>query len=121
MSHDLEFSPAVQAILGKLPKTVNDDGTAPMLPGECYTSAEFFDFERTQVFTRSWMCVGHEQQIPKPGDYLAPNVAGEPLLAEVRIPPPGGGLRFGPQGPPWGRGPGFLGGPGGRGPGPRPK
>jgi len=80
MTRDAEFSSAVQAILAKLPKAINDDGTAPMLPGECYTSPEFFEFERSHVFTRSWTCVGHDQQIPRPGDYLAPNVAGEPLL-----------------------------------------
>ncbi len=74
-----DLSPAVLSILGRLP-TVNDNGTAPMLPRECYTSPEFFDFERKEVFTRSWMCVGHQQQIPNPGDFLTPSVAGEPLL-----------------------------------------
>jgi len=71
---------AVQAILNKLPQGINDDGTAPMLPGECYTSEEFFEFERKAVFARSWICVGREEQIAKAGDYLAPLVASEPLL-----------------------------------------
>ncbi|MGH2510039.1 MAG: aromatic ring-hydroxylating oxygenase subunit alpha, partial [Ktedonobacteraceae bacterium] len=55
-----------------------------MLPGECYTSPEFFDFERKVVFTRSWICVGHQDQIQKPGDFLAPTVAGEPLIVVRR-------------------------------------
>ena len=56
------------------------DGAAPALPQECYTSEAFFEFERSRVFARSWTCVGRDAQIPKPGDYLAANVAGEPLL-----------------------------------------
>jgi len=74
------MNPIVQAILGKLPSRISEDGTAPMLPAECYTSPEFFEFERSAVFARSWICVGREEQIAKPGEYLAPNVAGEPLL-----------------------------------------
>jgi phenylpropionate dioxygenase-like ring-hydroxylating dioxygenase large terminal subunit len=55
-------------------------GAAPMLPRECYTSPEFFEFEREAVFGRSWVCVGREEQIASPGDFLAASVAGEPLL-----------------------------------------
>jgi phenylpropionate dioxygenase-like ring-hydroxylating dioxygenase large terminal subunit len=86
-----ECNIAVQAILSELPKIepnpkVDKLGqAAAMLPRECYTSPEFFDFERAAVFGRSWICVGREEQIPKAGDYLAPNVAGEPLLV-VRTP-----------------------------------
>ena len=58
----------------------SDGGAAPMLPRECYTSQEFFEFEREAVFARSWVCVGRVEQIANPGDYLAANVAGEPLL-----------------------------------------
>jgi phenylpropionate dioxygenase-like ring-hydroxylating dioxygenase large terminal subunit len=81
-----ECNIAVQAILSELPKIArnpkvdNLGQAAAMLPRECYTSPEFFDFERVAVFARSWICVGREEQIPKAGDYLAPNVAGEPLL-----------------------------------------
>lgn len=56
------------------------DGEAGALPKECYTSQVFFEFERKQVFARSWICVGREAEIPLAGNYLAPNVAGEPLL-----------------------------------------
>lgn len=55
-------------------------GDAPMLPRECYTSPEFFEFEREAVFARCWICVGRTEQVADPGDYLAASVAGEPLL-----------------------------------------
>src|SRR5438132_772157 len=62
------------------PIKCNEIRIAPMLPRECYTSPEFFEFEREAVFARSWACVGRAEQIPDPGDYLAVSVAGEPLL-----------------------------------------
>lgn len=72
--------PALKTIFEKIASIKSGDGTASALPSECYTSAEFFEFERTRVFARSWICVGRDAQIPKPGDYLAARVAGEPLL-----------------------------------------
>src|SRR5688572_16663343 len=51
-----------------------------MLPAACYTSQEFFEFERRYVFARSWICVGRIEQIPDPGDAFSTQVAGEPVL-----------------------------------------
>ena len=84
MSHRPTLGPAVQAILEQLPDPGGHDASAPMLPPECYTSAEFFAFERDHVFTRSWICIGHEHQIPKPGDYLTPQIGVEPLIVVRR-------------------------------------
>jgi phenylpropionate dioxygenase-like ring-hydroxylating dioxygenase large terminal subunit len=51
-----------------------------MLPAECYTSAEFFEFERTSLFAQSWICVGRVEQLAKPGDCFSAQPAGEPIL-----------------------------------------
>jgi len=69
-----ELSPAIRKILEMLPDAGGHEASAPMLPRECYTSPEFFEFERRVVFPRSWVCVGREEQIPNTGDYLAPIV-----------------------------------------------
>jgi phenylpropionate dioxygenase-like ring-hydroxylating dioxygenase large terminal subunit len=74
------MDPTVESILDQLPDSDGRSGTAPMLPRACYSSPEFFEFEREAVFARSWTCVGHESQIAGTGDYLAVDVAGEPLL-----------------------------------------
>ncbi len=63
-----------------LPELDGHDAEAPMLPRACYTSHEFFAFEREAVFARSWLCVGRADEIPNPGDYLAASAAEEPLL-----------------------------------------
>jgi phenylpropionate dioxygenase-like ring-hydroxylating dioxygenase large terminal subunit len=79
-----ELSPPIRKILEALPDPSAHESAAPMLPRECYTSPEFFEFERRVVFPRSWICVGREEQIPNPGDYLAPAVGAEPLLVVRR-------------------------------------
>ncbi len=79
-----ELSPALRKILEMLPDPSSHEASAPMLPRECYTSSEFFEFERLQVFPRSWVCVGREEQISNIGDFLAPTIGVEPLLVVRR-------------------------------------
>lgn len=79
MIHRSDIPAILSTILNKLPELAGNESTAPMLPRECYTSAEFFEFEQKLVFARSWMCVGREEQITRPGDYLTWS-RGEPLL-----------------------------------------
>jgi phenylpropionate dioxygenase-like ring-hydroxylating dioxygenase large terminal subunit len=79
-----ELSPSIRKILEALPDPRAHEASAPMLPRECYTSPEFFEFERRVIFPRSWVCVGREEQIPDAGDYLAPTIGVEPLLVVRR-------------------------------------
>ncbi len=44
-------------------------GTGP-IPAEAYTSPEYFEKERENIFKKTWMMVGREQEIPEPGDYF---------------------------------------------------
>jgi len=76
----LPHGSVVQGLLDELPATALDGGSAGMLPRGCYTSPEFFEFEREAVFARSWICVGRVEQIAHSGDYLGISVAREPLL-----------------------------------------
>src|ERR1700722_15225666 len=69
---------AVQDILDRIPDHV--DATNGMLPAECYTSPDFFEFERRAVFSRSWICVGRVEQLANPGDCISAQPAGEPVL-----------------------------------------
>lgn len=52
------------------------------MPGEFYTSPAFAELERTKVFRRTWVCVGHVGEIPAKGDYYTTDVAGEPLVVQ---------------------------------------
>src|SRR5258708_20885616 len=70
----------LRTILDALPPYAGHEAAAPMLPRFCYTSPEFFEFEREAVFAHNWVCVGRTDQIPNPGDCFSFSVAGEPLI-----------------------------------------
>ena len=51
------------------------------LPPACYTSADFYAFEKAAVFDTEWLCVGRSSQIPEPGDYFTATLLGtEPVI-----------------------------------------
>ena len=53
---------------------------AETLPPECYTSEEFFRFEKEALFYREWLCVGREEWLKEPGDYITATHANEPVI-----------------------------------------
>ena len=55
-------------------------GEARALPPQAYLSEEFHELEREHIFRREWLCVGREEQIPDPGDYLSLTLVGEPIV-----------------------------------------
>lgn len=50
------------------------------MPRETYVSQDAFDAERDRIFSAEWLCVGREELVPLPGDYLLAEAAGESLL-----------------------------------------
>jgi phenylpropionate dioxygenase-like ring-hydroxylating dioxygenase large terminal subunit len=51
------------------------------LPPESYRSEALLAREIDCVFRREWICLGREDEIPEPGDWMAVEIAGDPLLA----------------------------------------
>jgi benzoate/toluate 1,2-dioxygenase subunit alpha len=47
---------------------------------DVYTDAEIFDLEMRQLWSRTWIYIGHESQVPQPGDYYAMDIAARPVL-----------------------------------------
>jgi phenylpropionate dioxygenase-like ring-hydroxylating dioxygenase large terminal subunit len=45
-----------------------------------YTDPEIFALELERIFGRAWIYVGHESQVPKPGDFVQTRIALRPLL-----------------------------------------
>jgi Rieske 2Fe-2S family protein len=45
-----------------------------------YLSSDVFAEEKERIFCRQWSCVGREEEVPQPGDYLLLEVAGECIL-----------------------------------------
>ena len=48
--------------------------------GEIFVSDEIYRQEQEQVFARAWLFIGHESQIPKPGDYLTSSMGEESVI-----------------------------------------
>ena len=50
------------------------------LPGPSYTGQAEFAREREAILFADWFCVGREESLAGPGDYLAADIAGESIL-----------------------------------------
>jgi choline monooxygenase len=53
---------------------------AETIPSSWYTHPGFHTLERDTLFARSWQYVGHTCRLQQPGDYLALDLAGSPVL-----------------------------------------
>ncbi len=45
-----------------------------------YTDPEIFELEMERIFERSWVCIGHESEVPNGGDYKTTSIGKEPLI-----------------------------------------
>jgi choline monooxygenase len=50
------------------------------LPGWMFHDAEVHALERERIFSKSWVCVGAEDDLPRIGDVMPVEVAGRPLF-----------------------------------------
>lgn len=57
-----------------------DLSRAETLPASLYADPAVWLEERRAIFGREWLCVGHEQNLAGPGDYLAMDLAGWPIF-----------------------------------------
>jgi phenylpropionate dioxygenase-like ring-hydroxylating dioxygenase large terminal subunit len=47
---------------------------------DLYLSPRIFELEQQCLWPVSWLFVGHDSQVPRPGDYIATDLAGQPVL-----------------------------------------
>ncbi|MGQ0664015.1 MAG: Rieske 2Fe-2S domain-containing protein [Pseudomonadota bacterium] len=45
-----------------------------------YSDPDIFDLEMENIFDKVWVYVGHETQVPKPGDYYTVQIARQPMI-----------------------------------------
>lgn len=74
------LTPTVRRLLSQLDGSTDSVERAITLPPECYTSEEWFAFEKRAVWDNEWVCLGHHGLIPKVGDYFSININDDPLL-----------------------------------------
>ena len=51
-----------------------------MVPAHVYDDPEIFALERDRLFTRSWVFLAHESEIPEPGDYVVRRVLADSFI-----------------------------------------
>lgn len=55
-------------------------GEPMTMPPVFYTSAEFLELEKEVIFRQEWICVARMDEIPAPGNFIALDIVGEPIL-----------------------------------------
>ncbi|MGW4438718.1 aromatic ring-hydroxylating oxygenase subunit alpha [Streptomyces sp. NPDC004596] len=70
----------VDAVLAVLREYLSPTPPQLSLPPGAFASAELYALERERIFRRGWILVAHTDQLATPGDYLALDIAGEPVL-----------------------------------------
>ena len=50
------------------------------LPQRYFIAQDIFLQEQDRIFSRQWLCVGHQDQIPRPGEFFVQDAAGESLI-----------------------------------------
>lgn len=53
---------------------------AHAMPPSVYTSPAFLERELKDIFAKDWVCVGRSDALPKPGDYVTYEIAGQPVF-----------------------------------------
>lgn len=51
------------------------------LPARVYIQPDYFKFEQEAIFHKSWQYVCQAEQLRKPGDYIAFDIQGQPIVA----------------------------------------
>jgi len=70
----------INQILSGLEKVSHPVTSAMTLPPACYTDPDWLRYEQEIVFSRGWVSVGREDRWGGPGDYLAVDLAGTPII-----------------------------------------
>jgi len=52
----------------------------PDLPAGRYTDQRFYDLEKQHIWCKTWLFVGHIDQVPEPGSFMLWDNTGEPLV-----------------------------------------
>src|ERR1041385_5674537 len=53
------------------------DVDAGLISREIFVSEEIYRQEQEQIFARAWLVVGHETQVPRPGDFFVSSMGEE--------------------------------------------
>ncbi len=79
-TRQVKLTPTLRQTLETIDAGCADLESGFNLPRECYVGDEFYEFEQEAIFMRSWLCLGREDEIPEPGDFVRLDMGDEPLV-----------------------------------------
>jgi benzoate/toluate 1,2-dioxygenase subunit alpha len=65
---------------GSIAHLVDDDDAQFRVHTRTYTDPAVFEAEMREIFERTWVYVGHESEISRPGDYMTALVGRQPVI-----------------------------------------
>lgn len=52
------------------------------VPLKVFNNRQIYDLELRRVFGRSWVFIGHETELPNPGDFALRNIGEDPFILD---------------------------------------
>ena len=74
------ISPERDAAVNDLLHGMEDSLDSGMLPARIFNDPNIHTREYKQIFSRAWCFIGHESEIPSPGDYVLRYIAEDPFI-----------------------------------------
>jgi Rieske 2Fe-2S family protein len=66
--------------LGKIRSLLDQRRAGHSLPQPFYTDPDIYEFDLAAIYGRSWIMVGFETEVPRPGSYLALTIGRSPVV-----------------------------------------
>jgi len=66
--------------VGRLLRRVEDALADDLVPAEIFADEDLFRLEVEHIFTRAWIFVGHESEIPNAGDFVLRRIGLDPVI-----------------------------------------
>lgn len=70
------FESPLEPLLDRVEKSMQDD----LVPAEIFNNDAVFRAEMERIFTRTWVFVAHESEIPKAGDFVQRRIGLDPVI-----------------------------------------
>jgi len=70
---------------------MEDDLAKGMVPLRVFNNRQIYELELRRIFARSWVFIGHETELPNPGDYAVRHIGQDPFIflrddkGEIRV------------------------------------
>lgn len=70
----------VRTEVDELLSRIREELAVGRLPAEIFNSALVFELEQRRLFSRAWLFLAHESELPDPGDYVLRSIAGNSVI-----------------------------------------